>query len=337
MRYPSPQKPSAPRIAPQWRLLLLIPFSILLVVAFVGVAIGQDVASEDVIHLGDLVDVDVIGSTDFDWRGEVTPEGFLAGIRFTESPIAALCKTTEEVSNSIKSSYERFLNDPSIRVTILDRSGRAPAVLFGAVRNQHRFRLLRSVSLRELIVVAGGVTAAASGEVTILRRPTANCAPVPNAGSEGIDLIGESFRFSVSIKDLLSGKTEANPLILYGDVVTVEESGPVFVMGGIVNPSRIAFREGLSLSRAVASAGGLVKEADPGRVTIFRRDADGSRVIKADLSSIDNGTADDIPLVAYDIVDVATSGSPDRRYAPFDEVESFRKTAVERLPLRIID
>ena len=30
----------------------------------------------DLIHFGDVIDVDVVGSLEFDWRGGLTPEGF---------------------------------------------------------------------------------------------------------------------------------------------------------------------------------------------------------------------------------------------------------------------
>ena len=34
----------------------------------------------NLIHSGDLIDVDVVGSIEYDWRGRLNPEGFLDGI-----------------------------------------------------------------------------------------------------------------------------------------------------------------------------------------------------------------------------------------------------------------
>src|SRR5215218_6200785 len=55
----------------------------------------------DLIHTGDLIDVDIVGSTEYDWRGKLTPEGFLNGINFVEEPIYGLCRAEEEVAAAV--------------------------------------------------------------------------------------------------------------------------------------------------------------------------------------------------------------------------------------------
>lgn len=292
---------------------------------------------EDLIHIGDLVDVDVVGSTEFDWRGGLTPEGFLSGIQFTDEPVSALCRTPGQVAESIKGSYGKFLNAPEVRVSILDRSGRTPAVIFGAVRNQQRLKLLRPVRLSELIVLSGGLTSKASGEITLLRQPRASCKENPLSEGNDVVQVGDSILVKVRVRDLIAGLPDANPEITYGDVITVLETSPVFVMGGVATPARIDFREGLTLSRAVASAGGPVKGSDLSRITIFRRTGPESTVIKADLSKIGSGESDDIPLSAYDIVDVGLEGQPERRYAPLQDIGGVESKGARELPLRVID
>lgn len=293
--------------------------------------------ADERIHLGDLLEVDVVGSTEFDWRGEVSPEGFLAGVQFTEEPVFALCRTPSEVAELVRDSYKKFLNGPVVRVTILDRSGREPATLYGAVRNQHRFRLRREVSLRELLIIAGGLTSEASGRITILRKYSSSCENGFTDTSLYTEKVGESVRFAVEVRELLAGASTANPRIGYGDVITVEETAPVYLMGGIAVPSKIPYRDGMTLSRAIDAAGGLAKKADPGRVTIFRREGAGRIVIKASIESIREGDGNDIPLAAYDIVDVAQDGAPDRRYAPLSEEELLHSVASKQLPIRVID
>lgn len=293
--------------------------------------------SRDLIHLGDLIDVDVVGSTEFDWRGVLTPEGFLSGIQFTEEPVPALCRTPEAVAGIVKESYSRFLNSPDVRVSILDRSGRTPAVLFGAVKTQQRLKLLRSVRLAELIVISGGLTSKASGEIRLLRQPRASCGIEAPSAADGGSSVGESVLITLAVKDLIAGDPNANPEIAYGDVITVLETSPVYVMGGVANPTRVDFREGLTVSRAVASAGGPVKGSDLSRITIFRRSGAESTIIKADLKKIESGGADDIELKAYDIVDIGLEGQPDRRYVPVEDLGGDDGAPVADLPLRVID
>ena len=52
----------------------------------------------DLIHFGDLIDVDVVGSVEFDWRGTLNPEGFLNGPAFIEDPVFGLCRSEEAVA-----------------------------------------------------------------------------------------------------------------------------------------------------------------------------------------------------------------------------------------------
>ena len=290
----------------------------------------------NLIHQGDLVDVDVVGSTEFDWRGTLDPDGFLAAFRFADNGIFARCRSTQEVASSVREAYSRFLNSPNVRVTILDRSGRPTAVVYGAVRTPQRFRILRKVDLRELIVLAGGFEATASGEIEILRQSFATCAPGDDVFTQSAERVGGSLRFTTSIAALIAGSQKANPEILFGDVVTVNESPPVYVTGGVGTPSRIPFRAGLSLSRAVASAGGVAKKGDASKVTIFRRGRGNSEVIKADLAKIESGAGPDIELAAYDIVDVAREGGSERKFAPFPEDE-IRTLTPDNLPVRVID
>jgi protein involved in polysaccharide export with SLBB domain len=85
----------------------------------------------------------------------------------------------------------------------------------------------------------------------------------------GQDSERRSSYINIKISDLLRGKKEANPQILSGDIITVVEAEPIYVTGGVVNPKQIASRAQITLSRAVASAGGLTKNANAGKVTVF--------------------------------------------------------------------
>jgi hypothetical protein len=59
----------------------------------------------NLIHLGDLINVDFVGNLEFDWRGTLSPEGFLSGIDFIENPIFALCRSEEAVAQDIEKAY----------------------------------------------------------------------------------------------------------------------------------------------------------------------------------------------------------------------------------------
>lgn len=286
------------------------------------------------VHFGDLIDVDVIGSLEFDWRGGVTPEGFLDGFDRIEEQVFALCRTEAEIAEAVRSEYSRFLRDPQIAVRILDRTKRPEAVMNGAVRNPHRFQLRREARLNELLILAGGITDVSGGEISIFRAAGSSC-EVNDDGSAGPSKVSRTI--NIKISELLKGAPDANPEILSGDVISVIPAWPVFVIGGVNNPLQLALRSELTLSRAIASAGGVTKEGVAANVTIFRRVEGRSEVIEADLTKIESGSSADIQLKAFDIVDVAQKERPKRQFAPVIESEIIGAAAGQQLPLRIIE
>jgi protein involved in polysaccharide export with SLBB domain len=323
-------------------------------------SIENGVASEEqLIHFGDLIDVDVIGSTEYDWRGTLNAEGFLNGVNFTQNPIYGLCQAESDVAAKIAAEYGRILRAPTVAVKILDRSNRAVAVLYGAVKKNQRFQIKRPVRLSEIIVRAGGFTERASGAIQILRAPKLNCQreaakqtvakAVPAAAVSGAPPIEKATKsesqeteyINIEIGDLLAGKKEANPQILSGDVVTVLESKPIYVIGAVGAPKLISIRaQIITLSRAVASAGGLAKNADATKITIFRRAAVGgeAKTIDADLVKVKAGATEDIVLQAFDIVEVAQKGNTKRKLSPLlNAGDQIRERAARNLPLQIIN
>lgn len=303
----------------------------------------------NLIHLGDLIEIDVVGSLEYDWRGTLTPEGFLNGPEGIEENVFALCRDEREVALDIAKNLSKVLREPKVVVRILDRSNRPASTVYGAVRLSQRFQIKRPVFLNELIVLAGGFTEKASGEIQIYRPASLNCAAAGKARPTDEGAAGGAGRFiatsqnsgstimNIKIADLLRGQAESNPQILSGDVVTVLEAPPIYVIGGVVTPRRIATRSEMSVTRAVASAGGLAKNAEPTRVTIFRRAGRETRVIEVDLDKIQNKQADDVALQPFDVVDVAQRGQAKRRFPPVVKVEDSIDINTARLPLRVID
>jgi protein involved in polysaccharide export with SLBB domain len=307
------------------------------------------VAEENLIHLGDLIDVDVVGSTEYDWRGVLTPEGFLSLVTYNENPVYALCRDEEAVALDVAKAYSKILRQPKVVVKILDRSNRPPSVLYGAVKTPQRFRINRPVFLNELIINSGGFTEKVSGEIQIFRPKNLNClkeiAAKDNLNnndekSEKYIAVAEdnnSQYINIKISDLIAGKKEANPQILSGDIITVLEAESVYVIGAVANPKQISFRSQITVSRAIASAGGLTKDALAQNITIFRRENKNTKLIEVDLNKAKTNPAEDILLQASDIIEVAQRGRGKRTYSPVIKIaEPIGKNTAE-LPLRIID
>ena len=313
---------------------------------------GSQIQSDkelNLIHLGDLIEVDVVGSLEFDWRGSLTPEGYLNGLENLEDQVFALCRSEDQLASEIAKAYGKFLRDPKVVVRILDRSNRPNSTLYGAVKTPQRFQIKRTVYLNELIILAGGFTDKASGEIRIFRPASLSCAESPQVNQTAETGSGTRERFiaarqdngaqyiDIRITDLLRGKKEANVQILAGDVVTVLEAKPVYVIGGVVSPRQIATRSEMTVSRAIAGAGGLSKDGDGTKITIYRRIGNETKIIEADLEKIKAKQAEDIVLQAFDIVDVPQKGNDKRQYPPVVRGDEQGVTNTAKLPLRIID
>lgn len=321
-------------------------------VGFVSTGYSQDNPSQtltkkspkNLIYFGDLIDVDILGSTEFDWRGTLNPEGFLDGVDFVEEPIYALCRSEEAVAAEVVKGYSKLLRNPQVVVKVIDRSGRAVSYLYGAVKTPQRFQIERSVRLNELLILAGGIDERASGEIQILRTNKLNCEDQEIKTTELSETknitvnqreIGTK-TFNINISELIKGKTDSNPLILNGDIITVAEAEPIYVIGGVANPKKINARAQMTVSRAIASAGGFARNADLKNIVIYRRSKNESQRIEVDFEKIKTDQSADLPLRKFDILEIGEKGGEKRRFSPVVKIFETQTKPLE-LPLRIID
>jgi protein involved in polysaccharide export with SLBB domain len=284
----------------------------------------------DLVHFGDVVEVDVVGSFEFDWRGTLNGDGFLAGYDAYDSPIRAACRSEVEIAEDVTKALSKILRAPKVDVKIIDRSGRALARLEGAVRTPTRFMIRRPAHLRELLVLAGGIAEGADGSITILRRSDLGCTNVTGALANGSQTI------NITVSDLLKGAKDSDPEIKSGDFVTVAKAQPVYIVGGLNNLSPLYVRSDLTVSRAVGVAGGLIKNADPSRVSVYRREKGELKIIDLDLVKIAKGDQKDEILKPFDILEVALKGGEKRKFPPAAPYNVPRSSSGE-LPLRIIE
>lgn len=286
----------------------------------------------ELVHHGDIIDVDVIGGFEFDWRGKLTTEGFLDGLNSFGDPVYGLCRSEAEIADHVAKAYSKTLRDPKVKVKIIDRSNRALVLLDGAVKMPQRFQLNRPASLRELIVMSGGISDDASGEIQIFRPASLSCPQTKSKGTGGGNAIQT---VNIAIKDLLSGAVKANPIVASGDLITVSRADVIYVVGGVGAPRQIAARTQTTLSRAIAAAGGLSESVAESVVTIYRRVNGETESIKTDLQKIATGETVDPSLKAFDIIEVPLKGSKKRKFPP---VLVRSANAVRVLPpLRIVD
>lgn len=313
-------------------------------------ATSNQVSINDLVHFGDLIEVDVLGSLEYDWRGSLNPEGFLDKVEYVDKSFYGLCRKVDEIAGEIEQAYSKFLRNPKVSVRILDRSKRPQAFIYGAVKMQQRFLIKRPVRLNELIILSGGLTDKASGDIQIFRSPTAGCSAFldENETLEAGDknkqekflnasqYNGSPF-INIKISNLLKGRENSNPRILSGDVITVLEAKPIYVVGGVGSPQIISSRAEITLTRAIATAGGLTKEAEEGKIRVIRREGGETKVVVVDFGKIKIGEKEDILLKPYDVIDVPEKGKKEKNFTQISNDPNEEQIDSSKLPLTIID
>ena len=254
---------------------------------------------------GDILDIRILNRPNLS-REAVRVEGNGAiRMPLIDDEIQAGCKTEGELAKEIAERYTKFYRKPQVDVFIKEYHSRQVAVI-GAVNEQSRFELQRRVRLLELLTYAKGTSPKAGQTINIVHAPQARACQKAEATTE------EASAFSsYKLSDTLQGDPRANPYIEPGDIITVPEANLIYVVGNVYTPLTIPLKEPITLSRAVAMAGGVKQDSKKDKVRIVRQEAGSgtSREIVVDLSAIEKKRAEDIALMPNDIIDVPTSGS----------------------------
>lgn len=255
---------------------------------------------------GDVLDVRVFGQADLNSTVEVDADGNISSLPFIETPIKAKCRNEKDIQTSITQAYAKYLLKPRVSVRILERRSRPPAVIFGAVRTAQRVDMRRRVRLHELLASSGGITQAASGTIQIMHTEPEMCLIEPDKNGQvaGAD-VGQLDLYQIA--DVKAGLEKGDPFIRPGDIVIVTEGEPIYITGAVVQAREMTLKDGLTLHQAIMMAGGATRQAKTSEVHIYRKINGGSQDTKYNYDAIKKGKEADIPLKAYDIVEVRTA------------------------------
>jgi polysaccharide export outer membrane protein len=241
---------------------------------------------------------------------EIDDEGNISSLPFLEKPIIAKCRTEKEVQKDIARAYAKYLKNPQISVRIAERKSRPPAIVFGAVKKPTRVVMMRKVRLNEVMALSEGFTERASGTIQIAHTEPVMC-PQTAEEAEAPPLDLDKAPLNVlKLADLRAGKPEANPIIRPGDYILVTEAEPVYIIGSVLYPQSVYLTDQLTLSRALAMAGGVRKEGKLTDVWIHRQKpgAKDPEILRVDYGAIRKNKAPDVLLKAYDVIDVPEAG-----------------------------
>lgn len=252
---------------------------------------------------GDVLDIRIFNRPNLS-RDAVRVEGSgMIRMPLIEGEIQAACKTEGELAKEIATRYLKYYRNPQVDVFVKEYHAREVA-LIGAVTDQGRYQLSRRMRLLELLTYAKGPSEKAGQTINIVRgsRPDL-CATTTQITDDASGFI------SLQLNDTLRGEERANPYVQPGDIITIPEAEQVYVVGNVYSPKPLSLKEPISVSRAIAMAGGPLRDSKTDRVRIVRqqRGSVGRSEIYVNLNAIARKQADDVLLQANDIVEVQES------------------------------
>lgn len=250
---------------------------------------------------GDVLDIRIYNRPNLT-RENVRVEGNgMFRMPLIENEIQGACKTEGELAKEISTRYARFYKNLQVDVFIKGYHSQQVAII-GAVNEQSRFELQRRVRLLELLTYAKGPSGKAGQTINIVHSTA------PSICKQKTDDEIEAFS-SYKLSDTLLGDPKANPYLEAGDIVTLPEADQVYVVGNVYHPMTIPLKDPITLSEAIAMAGGAKLDTKKDKIRIVRREP-GSTAKKemiVDLSAIEKKRAEDIALLPNDIIDVPLS------------------------------
>ena len=254
---------------------------------------------------GDVLDIRILNRPNLS-REAVRVEGSgMIRMPLIDTEIQAACKTEGELAKEITTRYTKFYRNPQVDVFIKEYHSKQVAII-GAVNEQSRFELQRRIRLLDLLTYAKGPSPKAGQTINIVHSPQSLVCQKGEAETAGAPAAFSSYKLS----DTLLGDPRANPYIEPGDVITLPIANEIYVVGNVFTPVTIPLKEPITLSRAVAMAGGVKQDSKKDKVRIVRQEpgTSTSKEIIVDLSAIEKKRAEDIALMPNDIIDVPTSG-----------------------------
>jgi polysaccharide export outer membrane protein len=261
-------------------------------------------ASADRYRIGpaDVLDIRIYNRPNLS-RDAVRVEGNgMIRMPLIDTEIQAACRTEGELARDISTRYAKYYKNLQADVFIKEYHSKQVAII-GAVNDQSRFELQRRVRLLELLSYAKGPSPKAGQSINIVHSTE------PSPCREANEDLASTFS-TYKLSETLQGIPRANPYLEAGDVVTVPEADQVYVVGNVFTPVTIPLKEPITLSRAIAMAGGVRQDTKKDKIRVVRQEPGSltKKEIIVDLSAIEKKRADDIALMPNDIIDVSVSG-----------------------------
>jgi len=278
---------------------------------------------------GDIVDIHVFNKPQFSRDGVKVDQRGMIRLPLIDE-VRAACRTDDELAAEVTTRLKEYVREPEVTIQIKEYLSEPVAVL-GAVHAPSRFQLQRRVRLLELLTFANGPTDNAGRTIQIVHAgPLLRCETALDDSTTPVENRIDYFKLA----ETLRGDDSANPYVRPGDIISIAVADQVYVIGNVVRPTSIPLTDTMTVSRAIAMAGGPGLDTKKSEVRIVRQTpgtAEKKEII-VNLDAINRHKAEDVVLVANDIVDVPASGGK----RVFRSLLGAVIPSVGQLPVRVI-
>ena len=277
---------------------------------------------------GDVLDIRILNRPQLSREAVRVDGSGTIRMPLIEGEIQAACKSEGELAKEIATRYLKYYRNPQVDVFVKEFHAREVA-LIGAVNEQGRYQMQRRLRLLELLTFAKGPSDKAGQTINIVRGPRTDlCKNNPESAEAAGSFI------SLRLNDTLRGEEKANPYVQSGDIVTIPEADQVYVVGNVYSPKALPLKEPITVTRAIAMAGGPLRDSKTDHIRIVRQvPGSGSQSeLYVDLKAIAKKQAPDVLLLPNDIVEVQESMSKSMIRSLLGAVTP----SVAQLPIRVI-
>lgn len=286
-------------------------FCCLILTLFPVVTLGQiqtptdsqstSVSSDYVIGKGDLLNINVINQEKLSGKFRVGDSGTI-NLPFV-GQIQALGLTEATLTEIVKERLLKILKQPELTITVAEYNSKSVTIL-GAVKTPGRYSIHQKLRLLDVMGLAGGTTDRTGTVINLVRYPPVDINnPSAPVKEEDVKV------FTISLNDLLQGNLDLNLVVQSGDIINVPESDVVYVTGNVNKPGVFNPKTPVTLTQAIALAGGVTPSAQRKQISVFRTkpgEAERTEIV-VDLGQIEKRKEKDPLLLPNDVVYVRDS------------------------------
>jgi polysaccharide export outer membrane protein len=200
----------------------------------------------------DVVQVDVLGRTDFSTKAKIGADGKIQLPLL--GAVAASDRTVLQFRDQIRDALQKggFFNRPIVDVQVVSYASRYVTVL-GAVGSPGLIPVDRPYRLSEIIARVGGVR---------------------ESGADHVVLRTKSGERNYAMKDLATGDESHDPYVQPGDKIFAPNGDVFYIKGQVKAPGSYILLPHMTLTMALARGGGLTDLGSDSHIKVVRKNVE---------------------------------------------------------------